>query len=100
MNGKRGFNPLLGCEQTGQISVDFTYEIVSARRVDSTAARVHRLRADKVVALLDCKDKKRIVLVDPMVGESLEELAECLIVVFQLLDIIRFTRTARRVDFA
>ena len=41
-----------------------------------------------------------LLLLIPCGGEPIEELAERLVIVFQLLNIVRFARTAGRMDFA
>ena len=49
-----------------------------------------------MVAFLDGKNKKRVALVDPVGSQAIEELAERLVIIFQLLNIVRFTRTTGR----
>ena len=53
-----------------------------------------------MVAFLDGKNKERVALVDPVGRQPIEELAKRLVIIFQLLNIVRFTRTTGRMDFA
>ena len=53
-----------------------------------------------MVPFLDGKNKERVALVDPVGRQPIEELAERLVIIFQLLNIVRFTRTTGRMDFA
>ena len=65
---------------------------------DAVTARVVRLRAGEVIALVDGEQEQRVRLVDPVGGEAIEELPEGHVVVVQLLDVARFARGVREVD--
>ena len=45
------------------------------------------------------KTKSVLLLLIPCVSEPIKELAERLVIVFQLLNIVRFTRATGRMDF-
>ena len=98
MHRERRRDPLLGRKQTGQVPVDLAHQAIRAGRVDAVTVRRRWRRADKVVAFLNGKDKERVALGDAGGGEPGKELAERLVVVFQLLHIVRLARTAGGVN--
>src|SRR6516164_7010947 len=100
MHCKLRRDPLLGREQPSQLAVDFADQAVRARSIDAIAIWIICFGTDEMITLFDGEDKKRVAFVDAMSGESIEKLAESLIVVFELLNIVRFTRTAGRMDFS
>ena len=72
--------------------MDLAYKAVCAGRVDAVTVCWRRLRADKVVTLLDGKDKERVARVDPVGSEPLKERAERLVVALKLDRASRYKR--------
>ena len=66
----------LGGQQPGEVGVDLADLAVRAWRIDTIAAGRARSATDKVVALVRGENEQGVALVDAVVGEAREELAE------------------------
>src|SRR5215469_9686524 len=81
VEGSRHF--LLGCQQSGQVDVDFTNLAICARRRHTITVRGRRRPAHEMVAFVRGENKKRVATIDAVVLKTGKEFAKGIIIRFQ-----------------
>jgi len=95
---ERRCHVLLCCEQACIVHIDLADLAVGAGRCHAVAVRGRRRAAHEVIALVGGEDEERIALVNAVLGEAGEELAESSIIRFERCDVASLAGAIRRGD--